>query len=98
MTALAEIAGMNLPQASDDAVQMLEYMTNFIAGLYTNGENGYAPANGAAYWLYLRILVTKTALFDLVRVFVRECCRITAQPDPGMVSLRPIPSSIGNII
>ena len=52
MTVLAEIAGMNLPQASDDAVQMLKYMTNFVAGLYTNGENGYAPTNGAAYWLY----------------------------------------------
>jgi len=24
-----------------------------VAGLYTNGENGYAPTNGAAYWLYL---------------------------------------------
>jgi hypothetical protein len=54
VTALAEIAGMNLPQASDDAIQMLDYMTNFVAGLYTNGDNGYAPGNGAAYWLYLK--------------------------------------------
>jgi hypothetical protein len=52
---------MNLPQASADAVQMLGYMTNFIAGLYTNGENGYAPANGSAYWLYLGDVVTKNS-------------------------------------
>ncbi|MGE3281273.1 MAG: Ig-like domain-containing protein [Alphaproteobacteria bacterium] len=61
VTILAEIAGMNLPQASDDAVQMMKYMTNFVAGLYTNGENGYAPANGAPYWLYLKDPVSKTA-------------------------------------
>jgi hypothetical protein len=61
VTVLAEIAGMNLPEASDDAVQMLNYMVDFVAGLYTNGENGYAPANGAAYWLYLEDLETGTA-------------------------------------
>jgi hypothetical protein len=60
VTVLAEIAGMNLPQASDDAAQMLKYMTNFVAGLYTNGENGYAQTNGAAYWLYLKDPVTNT--------------------------------------
>ncbi len=54
VTVLAEIAEMNLPQASDDAVEMLKYMSNFVAGLYTNGENGYDPDNGAAYWLYLK--------------------------------------------
>lgn len=53
VTALAEVAAMNLPQVSDDAVKMLNYMTNFVAGLYTNGENGFAPANGSSYWLYL---------------------------------------------
>jgi hypothetical protein len=61
VTALAEIAGMNLPGASDDAVQMLQYMTNFVAGLYTNGENGYVPTNGAAYWLYLKDLETRNS-------------------------------------
>jgi hypothetical protein len=60
VTALAEIAGMNLPKASDDAVKMLDYMTNFIAGLYTSGDDGYAPTNGTAYWLYLKDPVTKT--------------------------------------
>ncbi len=59
VTALAEIAGMNLPQVSDDAVRMLNYMTNFVAGLYTNGENGFAPANGSSYWLYLKNVQTK---------------------------------------
>ena len=59
VTALAEIAGMNLPQVSDDAVRMLNYMTNFVAGLYTNGENGFAPANGSSYWLYLKDVQTK---------------------------------------
>ncbi len=58
VTALAEIAGMNLPQVSDDAVRMLNYMTNFVAGLYTNGENGFAPANGSSYWLYLKDVQT----------------------------------------
>ena len=61
VTALAEIAGMNLGRASDDAVTMLDYMVDFAAGLYTNGENGYAPENGAAYWLYLKDPTTKTA-------------------------------------
>ena len=96
MTVLAEIAGMNLPQASDDAVQMLKYMTNFVAGLYTNGENGYAPANGAAYWLYLADPVSKTSLFDLVRVFDRECCGLAARLS-GYGSPRPIPRASPDI-
>jgi hypothetical protein len=56
---LADIAEMDLPGTSDNAVQMLNYMTNFIAGLYTNEENGYDPDNGAAYWLYYRDPITK---------------------------------------
>jgi Ca2+-binding RTX toxin-like protein len=51
VTSLAEIAGMNIPQASADAVAMLNYMNNFIAGMFTNGSNGFAPLDGAAYWL-----------------------------------------------
>src|SRR4051794_12143941 len=61
VTALAEIAGMDLPKASDDSVKLLDYMVDFIAGLYTNGDNGYAPENGAAHWLYLKDPVTKTS-------------------------------------
>jgi hypothetical protein len=53
VTALAEVAGMNMGQASNDAVQMLKYMNNFISGLYTNGNNGYNPFNGPSYWLYV---------------------------------------------
>jgi hypothetical protein len=60
VTALAEVAGMNIPTASADAVQMLQYMNNFVAGLYTNGPNGYNPFNGAAYWLYLNDPTTGT--------------------------------------
>jgi hypothetical protein len=54
VTSLAEIAGMDIPQASNDAVQMLNYMNDFVAGLYTNGGNGFAPLDGAAYWLQTR--------------------------------------------
>jgi hypothetical protein len=56
---LANIAEMDLPGASDNAVRMLNYMENFIAGLYTNEENGYDPDNGPAYWLYHTDPVTK---------------------------------------
>ena len=51
---------MNIPQASADAVQMLRYMNNFVSGLYTNGQNGYNPFNGAAYYLDLNDPVTGT--------------------------------------
>jgi len=57
---LAEVAAMNIPQASADAVQMLRYMNNFVSGLYTNGQNGYNPFNGAAYYLDLNDPVSGT--------------------------------------
>ena len=49
VTALAEIAGMNIPGASSDAVKMLNYMNNFISGRFTHGSDGFNPSNGAAY-------------------------------------------------
>src|SRR5438046_9712252 len=53
VTSLAEVASMNIPQASADAIQMLQYMNNFISGLFTNGPNGYNPLDGTGYWLSL---------------------------------------------
>ena len=37
MTAFAEIAGMNIPNASNNAIQMLNYMDNFISGTIHSG-------------------------------------------------------------
>ncbi len=51
VTAFAEIAGMNIPTASNNAIQMLRYMDNFISGVYTHGSDGFNPYNGAAYYL-----------------------------------------------
>jgi hypothetical protein len=51
VTVLGDIAAMNIPQASANAVAMLNYMNNFVSGLYTNGTNGYSPLDGAGYWL-----------------------------------------------
>jgi hypothetical protein len=48
---LAEVAGMNIPQASAEAVQMLQYMNNWVAGLFTNGPNGYNPLDATPYKL-----------------------------------------------
>src|SRR5204862_6094831 len=31
----------------------LRYMMNVVAGLYTNGQNGFSPLNGPAYVLYM---------------------------------------------
>jgi Ca2+-binding RTX toxin-like protein len=42
---------MNLGKASDDAIQMLKFVDNFIAGSFINGENGYNPVWGSAYYL-----------------------------------------------
>lgn len=50
---LAEVAGMNIPQASAEALQMLQYMNNFVSGLFTNSSNGYNPLDGTAEWLYI---------------------------------------------
>ena len=82
----------------DDAVQMLNYMTNFIAGLYTNGENGYAPANGAAYWLYLGP-GNEDCLLRPGPSSRPGMLRIISSTRADMVSPRPIPSSMpSNII
>ena len=51
VTSLAEVAGMNIPQASADAVEMLQYMNNFVSGLFTNASAGFDPIEGTAYWL-----------------------------------------------
>jgi hypothetical protein len=91
VTVLAEIAGMNLPQASDDAVQMLKYMTNFVAGLYTNGENGYAQTNGAAYWLYLKDPIKPTLLIRLGPSFQPGMSRPSSSARAELVSAQPIP-------
>jgi hypothetical protein len=58
VTSLAEVAGMNIPQASADAVAMLKYMNNWVSGLYTNGSNGFNPLNGPAYVLALNDPIT----------------------------------------
>jgi autotransporter passenger strand-loop-strand repeat protein len=47
---LAEVAGMNLGQASADAVAMLKFMNNFVSGLFTNAPNGYNPLDGTPYY------------------------------------------------
>ena len=39
VTTFAEIAGMNIPKASNKAIQMLRYMDNFISGVYTHGSD-----------------------------------------------------------
>ena len=51
VTAFAEIAGMNIPTASNNAIQMLRYMDNFISGVYTHRSDGFNPYNGPAYSL-----------------------------------------------
>ncbi|MBV9481335.1 MAG: hypothetical protein JO249_11360 [Acidobacteria bacterium] len=51
VTSLAEVAAMNIPQASAEAVQMLQYMNNWVSGLFTNGPNGYNPLDGTPYKL-----------------------------------------------
>ena len=58
VTVLGEIAGMGIPTASAQAVDLLEYMDNFISGLFINGSNGYNPLNGSAYWLAIADPVT----------------------------------------
>jgi hypothetical protein len=40
---------MNIPQASADAVQLMQYMNNYVAGFFTNGQNGYNPLDGTPY-------------------------------------------------
>ena len=60
VTSLAEVAGMGIPQASAQAVQMLKWMDNFVAGLFTNGPNGYNPLNGTPYWLAITDPTTGT--------------------------------------
>jgi hypothetical protein len=52
-TSMVGLASMGMSQVSAQAVQLLGYATNFIAGLYTNGSNGYNPFNGPSYWLYV---------------------------------------------
>jgi autotransporter passenger strand-loop-strand repeat protein len=49
ITSLGLVAGLNIPQASADAVAMLEYTNNYIAGLFTNGANGFNPLDGTVY-------------------------------------------------
>ena len=51
VTAMAQIAGMGIPQASAQAVQILNYMDNWVAGLFTNANKGYNPLNATAYYL-----------------------------------------------
>ena len=51
VTVLGEVAGMNIPQASAQAVQMLKWMNNFVAGLFTQPASVYNPLNGPGYWL-----------------------------------------------
>ena len=53
VTSLAEVAGMNIPQASAEAVQMLQFINNFVSGLFTNGPNGFNPLDGTSYWIKL---------------------------------------------
>jgi hypothetical protein len=60
VTSLAEVAGMNIPQASAQAVQMLQWMNNFVAGVFTNGANGFNPLNGTTYWLAIADPTTQT--------------------------------------
>jgi hypothetical protein len=55
VTSLAEVAGMNIPQASAEAVQMLQYMNNFVAGVFTNGPNGFNPLDGTSYWMNVNL-------------------------------------------
>jgi hypothetical protein len=51
VTSLAEVAGMGLPQISAEAVEMLQFMNNFISGLFINGPNGFNPLAGTAEWI-----------------------------------------------
>ena len=60
VTSLAEVAGMNIPTASAQAVQMLKFMNNFVSGLYTNAFNGFNPLNGGVYWLQIADPTTGT--------------------------------------
>src|SRR5207302_1627842 len=53
VTSLAEVAGMGIPQASAQAIQMMTWMNNFVSGVFTNGPNGFNPINGAPYYLYI---------------------------------------------
>jgi autotransporter passenger strand-loop-strand repeat protein len=56
--ALADIAAMDIPQASADAVALLQWMDNYIAGLYTNGANGLNPLDATSYWTNINNPVT----------------------------------------
>jgi hypothetical protein len=58
VTSLAEVAGMNIPQASAQAVQMLQYMNTWVSGLFTNGPNGYNPLGGTPYQIHLSDPIT----------------------------------------
>jgi hypothetical protein len=51
VTALGAVAGMGIPQASAEAVQMLAYMNNFVSGVFTHGSSGFNPLDGTAYWI-----------------------------------------------
>jgi hypothetical protein len=68
VTAFAEIAGMNIPGASNNAIQMLKYMDNFISGRFTSGSDGFNPYNGAAYYLDILDPVTQQPITTWARL------------------------------
>jgi hypothetical protein len=69
VTALAEVAGMNIPQASAEAVQMLQYMNNFVSGIFTNGPNGFNPLDGTSYWIGVNDYTTGTPYTSWSQLF-----------------------------
>jgi len=48
-TALGAIAHLNMGPASAYAVTLAGYQVNYLAGFFTNKDNGFNPYNGASY-------------------------------------------------
>ncbi|HEX4272710.1 MAG TPA: hypothetical protein VHZ32_15050 [Rhizomicrobium sp.] len=51
---LAIVLGWINSMGFSDARPVLDWMTNFVAGLFTNGDHGYDPIYGTPYFLYVQ--------------------------------------------
>jgi len=46
---LSQVAGMNIPQASQNALSMLKFLDTWYSGLFLNGPNGFNPYYATPY-------------------------------------------------
>jgi hypothetical protein len=95
VTVLGEIASMGIPQASAQAVQMLQWMDNFISGLYVNGPNGYDPLNGSVYWLAIADPNTGTPYTTWSQLYSANVALGNLQANPTSLAGYPLDTGGG---